>query len=162
MDKLALVERIKQIHADCYQLCQQAFGKDLLNSGNMGVFCQNDQEYQLFSKIAQSLVLQSDNPKQKYFTLIEPIIIGEIDYQYLYIRLPDPSGYGKYLGDVDFYLPDADYQELKERLLEGEIIKNAQIYDRPGWDMIQLTDPNIKSVAYVSILDMTQKVHVKI
>ncbi len=160
MDKV-LLDRIRCIHQDCYKLCQQAFGKDLLNSGNMGVFCQNEEEYQHFEQIRQEITLPSDNLKQKYFTLVEPIVVGDIAYQYLYIRQPDVSDYGKFLGDVDFYMPDADYLELKERLAEGETFSGAKMYDRTGWDMIQLSDPNIKSVAYVSTLEMAQKAHIK-
>lgn len=133
----------------------------------MGVFCHDDDEYERLMKIRDEITEPSDNPDQKYYRLIQPIIIPvkddipETTYTELYIRKPDTTSYGNYIGDVDFYLEPQEYLKVKNSLLEGVEIKGARIYDRPGWDMIQLFDPNISSVGYVSTKDMTEKVRIK-
>lgn len=161
-----LFELIKQIHIDCNILCKQILGKYLSVSGNIGVFCQSKEEYELLTKIREELCEHSDNPNQKYFLLKEPIVISSQDdipetaYMYLYIRKPDLTPYGKYKGDVDFVMDPVEYNKLKERVENG-MVPGAEIYDRPGWDTIQLTDPEIDSVGYVSTREFAQKVRAK-
>jgi hypothetical protein len=82
-------------------------------------------------------------------------------YTHLYIRKPDPTPYGQYNGDVDFVLSGDEYVELKKLLLDGEEIKVAQIYDRVGWDTIQLIWPGINSVGYISTKEFAEKVRVR-
>ena len=43
----------------------------------------------------------------------------------------------------------------------SELIKGAEMYDRPGWDTIQISDPNINAVAYVSTKEFAEKVRVR-
>lgn len=161
-----LLYRIKKIHQDCFRLCKATLGEYLSVSGNIGIFCQSEQEHQDFTEIRKKLTELSDNPNQKYFLLKEPITIpaeGDIPqttYTHLYIRKPDPSPYGKYLGDVDFVMETREYEELKENVKQGRI-KGTKIYDRPGWDTVQITDPSISSVAYISTQEFAEKVRVK-
>lgn len=161
-----LLERIKEIHFGCHKLCMSALGKYLPVSGNIGVFCQSGQEYEEFTKLREQITFFSDNQNQKYFKLIKPIVIAEENgipqttYTHLYIRQFDPTPYGKYLGDVDFILPEDEYKTLKEEVSKNNV-KNAMMYNRPGWDTVQITDPNINAAAYVSTQEFAEKVRVK-
>ena len=160
MQVSGLLKIINQIHTDCHKLCFQALGEHLPVAGNIGVFCHSKNEYELFTKIRGELTYPSDNPNQKYFLLKEPIVIGSATYTHLYIRKPDPTPYGKYLGDVDFIMEEQEYSEFKNSVQNG-LIKGAEIYDRPSWETVQITDQNINSVAYISTKEFSEKVRVK-
>ncbi len=161
-----LLDSIRVVHEDCCSLCLAIFGKLYDNAGNIGIFCQNDEAFRILNELRGEITLPSDNPDQKYYTLMVPLEMTgsryapETVYRYLYIRTPDPSAYGKYRGDVDFYTTEDEYECIKKAVAEGEF-PGASLYDRPGWDMIQLTDPSIGSVAYLSTKRMTAMVHVK-
>lgn len=158
---------IKDIHTDCFKLCKQVLGKYLPVAGNIGIFAQSDDEYQQLIIIKDNLTISSDNPDQKYFQLKEPLVIKaegdlpEAAYAHLYIRKPDLTPYGRYKGDVDFVLGTTDYEKLKNQVLSNNNFPGAEIYDRPRWDTIQLTDPNINSVAYVGTKEFAEKVRVR-
>lgn len=166
MNEKQLFDRIKRIHLSCFKLCKQILGAYLDASGNIGVFCQSEREYEIFMRIRKELTEMSNHPDQKYFRLYQPIIyategeIPEATYTHLYIRKPDPTPYGKYLGDVDFILDSAEYQKLKESVTKG-LIKGAEVYDRPKWDTVQMTSLDVDSVAYVSTKEFAEKVRVK-
>ena len=161
-----LFKAVQHIHFECYRLCKQSFGKYLPNAGNIGVFCHYDEEYEYLIGLRKEMTVQSDNVNQKYFRLHEPIVIPskgdvpETTYTYLYIRRPDPTPYGRYKGDVDFILSDTDYLGLKKRVIKGEV-KGAEIYDRPGWDTVQIANVNSDAVAYISTKEFSEKVRVK-
>ncbi|MES2216354.1 MAG: hypothetical protein V4481_03590 [Patescibacteria group bacterium] len=165
-NKLELYEAIKHTHFSCHKLCYQSFGKYLPNSGNIGIFCHYDDEYELLAKIRQELTESSDNINQKYFRLHEPITIPatgdvpETTYTYLYIRKPDP--YRHHVGDVDFYLEPEKYTALKDSLISGKKIKGARVFERPDLDMIELYDPDIDALGYVSTEKMAEAARVKI
>jgi hypothetical protein len=164
--KSELFEAIQYIHFGCYKLCKQSFGKYLANAGNMGVFCHFDNEFEFLKQIRQGITKPSDNPDQKYFELYEPLTISakedvpKTTYTHLYIRRPDPNT--PQAGDVDFYLEAEEYSKLKQEMLNGKKIKGARIYDRKDLDMIELFDPGIDALAYVSTPVMTEKVRVKL
>jgi hypothetical protein len=161
-----LLEAIKYIHFACYKLCKQSFDKYLSNAGNVGVFCHYDNEYEQLVAIRKELTKPSDDPNQKYFTLLNPIVIPtqddipETTYTHLYIRKPDP--YRHHVGDIDFYLAPEQYKELKQSLLDGKVIKGARVFPRNDLDMIELYDPNIDALGYVSTNTMTEKVRIKL
>lgn len=161
-----LLEAITHIHVSCYGLCKQSFDKFLPNAGNVGVFCHYDDEYDLLVKIRNEMVKPSDDPNQKYFELLEPIVIPaqgdipETTYTHLYIRKPDI--YRAQVGDIDFYLEQSEYDKLKQSLNDGTKIKGARIFPRNDLDMIELYDPDIDALGYVSTNDMSQKVHIKL
>ncbi len=165
-NKEQLLEAIKHIHLSCYQLCKQLFDCYLPNAGNMGVFCHYDDEYMFLTKLRETMTEPSDNPDQKYYRLREPIIIAaeedapEATYTYLYIRKPDP--YRHHVGDVDFYLEEGEYNQLKQSLLDGKQVKGARIFPRADLDMIELFNPDVDALGYVSQKTMTEKVRVKI
>lgn len=161
-----LVEAITHTHFECYKLCKQSFGYYLPNAGNMGIFCHYNEEYDLLTGIRKELTESTDNINQKYFRLHKPIIIpakddvSETTYTYLYIRRPDP--YRSQVGDVDFYLEPDKYQELKQEMLNGKEVIGARVFDRPDLDMIELYDPDVDALGYVSTERMSTDVRVKL
>lgn len=160
-----LLEVVTYVHFACFGLCKQAFGKYLPVAGNIGVFCHYQDEYQLLTELRKQLTEASDNLNQKYFRLYKPIVISarddvpETTYTHLYIRKPDP--YRAHVGDVDFILSEGAYVELKKSLQDGKQLKGARIFERPDLDMIELYDPDVDALAYVSPQAMTEKVRVK-
>ncbi len=161
-----LLEAITHIHEACYQLCKQSLGEYLPNAGNIGVFCQYDDEYNSLIQLRRQLTEPSDDPNQKYFKLHEPIGIGakgdvpETTYTHLYIRRPDP--YRHHVGDIDFYMDVEKYQVLKSSLLAGTPIPGARVFPRNDLDMIELYNPDVDALAYISTHTMTEKVRVKL
>ena len=159
-DKARLLEAIMHKHFMCFELCKMAFGKYLPVAGNIGVFCHYDGEYDFLTKLREEITDKSDNVNLKYFRLHEPIVIpakGDVPetvYAYLYIRRPDQ--YRAQVGDVDFVLDGQAYVELKKSLASGEKFTGAKIFDRPDLDMIELSDPDIDALAYVSDRAMTK------
>lgn len=165
-NKEQLIEAIKYVHFACYKLCKQSFDEHLPNAGNIGIFCHYDDEYEQLLAIRKELTESSDDPNQKYFKLHEPIIIPaqedvpETTYTHLYIRKPDP--YRHHVGDIDFYLAPEQYKVLKQSLLDGKVIKGARVFPRNDLDMIELYDPDIDALGYVSTNTMTEKVRIKL
>ncbi|MEP7103079.1 MAG: hypothetical protein ABI721_00010 [Candidatus Dojkabacteria bacterium] len=161
-----LMKAIEFIHFECYKLCKQSFDEYLPNSGNVGFFCHYDDEYRILTDLRKELTESSGNVDQKYFRLHKPIIISSKDdvpettYTFLYIRKPDP--YRHHVGDIDFYLEQHEYKKLKKEMLNGKVLKGARVFERPDLDMIELYDPDIDALGYVSTEKMTKEVHVKI
>ena len=165
-DEFELLAAIRHIHLECYKLCKQSFGVYFANAGNLGVFCHYDEEYERLIEIRKKLTELSDNVNQKYFRLNKPIVIPtekdipRTTYTHLYIRKPDP--YRHHVGDIDFYLEPKKYMTLKTELQNGRKLKGARIFDRTDLDMIELYDPDIDTLAYVSTEKMSKRVRVKL
>lgn len=165
-NKDELFEAIKYIHFACHKLCKRSFNEYLPNAGNMGVFCHYDDEHAKLVEIRKKITRPSDDPNQKYFELNEPIVIPaqddvpETTYTHLYIRKPDI--YRAQVGDVDFYLEQSEYDELKQSLLDDKSLKGARIFPRNDLDMIELYNPNIDALGYVSAKEMSEKVRIKL
>lgn len=165
-DKEQLFEAVKYIHFACYKLCKQSFGKYLPNAGNLGIFCHYNDEHARLVKIREQIARPSNDQNQKYFELYEPIVIPaqddvpETTYTHLYIRKPDI--YRAQVGDVDFYLEQNEYDDLRAELSDGRVVPGARIFPRNDLDMIELYDPDIDALGYVSTNDMTEKVRVKL
>ena len=161
-----LLEAIKFIHFACFELCKKAIGKYLPVASNIGIFCQYEDEYEYLTKIREKITEPTDNINQKYFRLHESIIIPakddvpETTYHYLYIRKPDP--YRHQVGDLDFYLEPKKYLELKNSLVNGVKIKGARVFDRSDLDMIELHNPDIDALGYISTHNEAERVRVKI
>ncbi len=164
-NKAQLLEAIKYVHFACHRLCKQSFGKYLPNAGNIGIFCHYSEEYSLLTKIRKELTESSDNINQKYYRLHKPIVIlsksgvPRTVYTHLYIRKPDP--YRHQVGDIDFFLEPQEYASLKNQLIMGKELKGARVFERQDLDMIELFDPDVDALAYVSTKKMTEKVRVK-
>ena len=160
-----LIKAVEFTHFGCYQLCKQAFGDFLPNAGNIGIFSHYDDEYEILLNLRKEMTEPTDNINQKYFRLHEPITVAtkddvpETTYTYLYVRKPDP--YRHQVGDVDFYLPSKKYEQLKASLDRGEVIKGARIFPREDLDMIELYDPDLDVLGYVSTSGMTERVRIK-
>jgi hypothetical protein len=86
--------------------------------------------------------------------------VPETTYTHLYIRRPDP--YRHHVGDVDFYLDQQQYDELKKSLIGGKQIKGARVFPRNDLDMIELYDPDVDVLGYVSTNTMTEKLRIKL
>lgn len=153
-NKAQLIKAIKHVHFSCHKLCKQSIGRYLPISGNVGVFCHYDDEYEFLTKMREELTKLSDSINQKYYRLHKPIIIPakgdvpETTYTYLYIRKPDPYRYQ--VGDVDFYLESKEYAKLKQSIKKGKKIKGARIFPRPDLDMIELLDPDVDCCGYIT------------
>ncbi len=161
-----LLDAIEYVHFSCYQLCKQSFGAYYPNAGNLGIFCHYDEEYESLTELRKELTELSDHLNQKYFRLFDPIVISskgdvpETTYTHLYIRKPDP--YRHQVGDLDFYMDQSEYDETKQELHDGKKIKGARILpNRPDLDMIELYDPDVDALGYVSTHKMTEIVRVK-
>ena len=165
-NKEQLIEAIEYIHFACYQLCKQSFNEYLPNAGNIGVFCHYDDEYKRLLAIRKELTEPSEDPNRKYFKLHKPIVIPaqddipETTYTHLYIRKPDP--YRHHVGDIDFYLAPEQYIKLKKSLLGGKVIMGARVFPRNDLDMIELYDPDLDALGYVSTSTMTEMVRIKL
>ena len=160
-----LLEAWKHIHIECHKFCMNSFGRHLDNSGNLGIFCHYEYEYDRLVEIRKTLTEPSDNPNQKYFKLHEPIVFQATDtspetaYTHLYIRKPDP--YRHHVGDLDFYLPPVEYTTLKREFQEWNPLEWARIFPRTDLDMIELYNPDSDVLAYVSTSMMTERVRIK-
>jgi hypothetical protein len=159
-----LMEAIHHIHIACSQLCLDVLGEVLPNSGNVGVFCHYDDEYEALTKLRKELTESSDSWNQKYFKLHEPITfaaegqIPETTYTYLYIRKPDP--YRHHVGDADFCLTPEKYAQLKSEIENGCVIPHARLFPRADLDMIELYHPDIDVLPYIVTKTMAENVHV--
>lgn len=160
-----LLEAIRYIHEACYSLCFSSFGKYFSNAGNVGVFCHYDDEYEFLSNVRKVWTKPSYDLNQKYFELYKPIVIPatekvpEAIYTYLYIRKPDP--YRHHTGDVDFFIENDEYDSLKSSLLNGNKINGARIFPREDLDMVEVFNPDVDALAYISPRTMTEKVRIK-
>jgi len=161
-----LVDAINYIHFACHNLCKGSFGKYLPVAGNVGVFCHYDDEFESLKIIRSQLTVPSSNSELKYFTLLEPIVVSakddipEATYTHLYIRKPDP--YRAQVGDIDFYLPEEEHSTLKRKMVQGKEVPGARVFERSDLDMIELFNPGVDALGYVSTSSMTEKVRIKL
>lgn len=148
-----LIQAIEHVHFACYELCKQSFNVYLLNTGNVGIFCHYDNEYDYLISLRNEMVEPSDLHK-KYGKLKQPIVIASRDnvpettYTHLYIRKPDP--YRHHVGDIDLRVDNERYKEFKQSLNDGKI-KGARIFPRPDLDMIELHSPDIDALGYITL-----------
>ncbi len=154
-----LLDAIRHIHIEAYKLCWNTFQKHLPNSGNVGVFCHYETEYEYLTGLRKEITEASENYNQKYFRLHNPIIetatpeIPKTKYEFLYIRQPDP--YRHHVGDIDFFLPENEYQMFKSEIEAGKKLAGARVFPSPHLDMIELFHPDSDVLAYVSTTRMT-------
>ena len=161
-----LLSLIYKIHIDCFKLCKNSLGKYLPVAGNIGIFCQTEKDFNILTELRQKITKKMDNPNQKYYPLLKPIVIPRIKntpqaiYTHLYIRKPNKNSPQK--GDIDFVIGSRDYKKLKQKLKEGIKISGASIYNRPGWDMIELKNQKINALAYIGTKEMTKNIRIKL
>lgn len=165
-NKEQLFDAINYIHVTCHGLCKQVFDKYLINAGNVTLFCHYEDEYAKLIDIRKTLTIPTDDQNLKYFTLLQPIVIpakGDIPetiYTHIYIRKPDP--YRHHVGDIDFYIEPENYAALKRSLKDGKQINSARLFPRADLDMIELYNPDVDVLAYVSTNTMAEKAHIKL
>jgi hypothetical protein len=165
-DEKQLVKAILHVHLECMNLCEQAIGEYLPVAGNMGIFCHHEDEYEYLTQLRKQLTVASKNPDQKYFKLKKPIVIEEDGnvpeaiYTHLYIRKPDI--YRAQVGDVDFVMEEERYRQMKTALEGGQKIPGARIFSREDLDMVELYDPDVDALGYISVRAMTEKVRIKV
>lgn len=159
-----LLARIEYIYSKCRYLLNSTFKFDLPVAGNIGVFAQSEQEYNQLKSYVSKLIIPSDNPDQKYFQLIDPLSIKDREveavFTHIYIRKHDLSDYGLNKGDVDFLMESKEYNSLKEKVLNNDYT-DATMYDRPGWDTVQIMNEEVDAVAYIATQEMAEKVRIK-
>jgi len=157
-----LAEAIKYTHLKCFELCKNTFGRYLPVAGNIGIFCHEAAEYEFLTKLREELTDANDNWNKKYYRLHQPISVspqGEVPgavYSYLYIRQPDETK--PQVGDLDFVLDKAEYNELKNSLLADKQIKDLKVLDRPDLDLLELADPEVDALAFIGTKDMTENI----
>jgi len=159
-----LLDRISTLHISAYKITTALLHTELANAGNIGIFCQDDEEYEYFLGLQKEIALVNQNPLQKYFPLKKSIVLPSpitrrsIYYTHLYIRKPDPSIYGRNLGDIDFYVSQKDYDEIKSRVELG-LLRNTDMYLQTGvGELIQIQDIENRVLAYISTRDITEKI----
>jgi len=163
-NKERLFEAITYTHFACFELCKKAFNRYLPASGNIGIFCHYDNEYEFLTKLREELTEKSDNWNQKYFRLHKPIIIPakgnvpETKYAYLYIRQPDKDK--PQVGDVDLVLEKEKYVELKKSISKKETENEVEMFYRPDLDMVRLSSKDIDALPYITTKYMRENVRV--
>lgn len=160
-----LIEAIEYLHVQSNKMCFDSFGMYLPNAGNIGIFCHYEEEFKYLTELRKELTYPSSNSDQKYFTLKQSIIVNSKDdiqdteYKYLYIRKPKQES--SQVGDIDFYLEDNEFNRIKSDLLEGKLIRGARLFDRTDLNMIELFNPDIDVLTYVSTLSETERVRIR-
>lgn len=162
--KKVLMAAIKYTHFACFKLCKKVFGTYLPVSGNLGIFCHFDEEFEFLIKLREELTEKDDNWNQKYFRLRQPIIISaksdilETTYTYLYVRKPDKDK--PQVGDVDLVLEKDKFDELKKSVLEKREIKGVELFYRQDLDMIRLSGTDIDILPYLTTRYMYENVKI--
>jgi len=153
-NKEELFKAIEHVHIQCHKLCLQKFGYFLPVAGNIGIFCHYDEEFEKLTEIRKEMTDINEHWNRKYYKLLKSITLHALNdipptiYTHLYIRHPDP--YRSHVGDVDFYMEPEKYRKLKESLLTGTQIKGVRLFERKEEDMVEMYDPDIDAVAFVS------------
>lgn len=157
-NKTELFEAITYVHFESFKLLKKNLRCILPVSGNIGIFCHYEDEFERLVEIRKELTDLNDHWNQKYFRLYQPIVISakdyipETTYTCLYIRKPETTNI--HVGDVDFYLEPNRYKKLKDSLLSGKHIKGVKIFERPDLDLIRLSDPEIDVSVFVGTNQM--------
>lgn len=160
-----IIKKLEYIYQKSKDLLSLVMQKDYPVAGNIAIFAQSVKEFNTLNDFKKKITKPSNNPNQKYFELLEPLTFKYNNYladtfTHLYIRKLDPSRYGKYLGDTDFVCSEEEYKSLKDLIQKGQFI-GAEIYNRTGWDNIQITSEEFGVVSYLGTLEMALKSRVK-
>ncbi|MEI6728370.1 MAG: hypothetical protein WCK98_01885 [bacterium] len=156
-----LHERIEIVHKGAYNVCHEIFGEVFKNSGNIGIFCQTENEYKTFEQLATQLTKKSTDLNQKYFELLEPIKLDftneTISYTHLYIRKPEANNYGKNLGDIDFRLDKIKFESIYEKVLNKTLDPRVGIYIYKNLTMLEVKDLSTPALAYLAVPGTAEK-----
>ncbi len=164
MTKDQLINKVKYIYNQCSNLINESIGFIPEAASNVAIFCQSEDEYRELQQLADTLVIPSNNPRQKYFQLRDSIAIQDEGvapsavFSWLYIRKPAQDTPES--GDIDYVLNQSDYDTLKREVL-NHTIRNGSVYDRIGWDMIEFRNEQYDGIPYICTLAMAEKVRLK-
>jgi hypothetical protein len=160
---------VASLHNACSLICLEAYGKVFPVAGNVGIFCQNDQEYERFAGLAEQHTLPSDNPNQKYFELRFPIEVAPAaalpgaHYTHLYIRRPAPDSPER--GDIDFVVGPEKFAQMLTDIAHDHGPRGARRYTQYGLDLIELHStgsvPPLAGLAYVSVLEVAVNMRIR-
>lgn len=151
----ALEALVHELHVTCSRLCLAAYGQVFGVVGNVAVFCQTAEEYRLLTALRQVITHPSTNPEQKYFALLDPIMVsasGSVPtgtYTHLYIRRP--AGDSPERGDIDFVVDHERLAALQRNIRRGQGPIGARLYALDDLEMIELAGPEHRALAYVCV-----------
>jgi hypothetical protein len=144
---------LNYVHCATSNLCKKIYGEYLPNLGNIVIFCHYNSEFEFLNSKRKNITVEDGNIEGKYFNLKTPISmvssdeIPDVTFKYLYIRQPDP--WRSQVGDVDFYLEQLKYNELKQQIKAVRANKGMRLFPRDDLDMIEIFDPDIDALAYI-------------
>ena len=107
------------------------------------IFCHNEEEYQTFTGIIQTLGKIVERTTSGYtYLLDEPIITAAGSLRLVKIRKPDPQIVTR--GDADF---NTNYESFKKRYGGNP---RFELVKRPTFEMLRLSDPQFDVMACFS------------
>ena len=153
------------MHREAVRLIREAFAHDFALAGNVGIFSQNQEEYDRLLTLSRGLTEPSDDSARKYFLLRQPIVVESSDdapgaiYTHLYIRKPDPSAYGQHSGDIDFVVSPEELEQILAGVDAGSYPDNVATYEQAGvGTMVEVSGKDQGILAYVCTEEMAEAV----
>ncbi len=142
MDTNDLKELVKDIVAKADEM-KQRLVREPTPVNYACIFCQSDDEYILFLKLAKQLgtVVQETAAGPVFYIEALPTVAGNV--RLLKIRRPDFTRLER--GDADFTL--SNYTDFKKQHLNQECFK---IIDKGNFEMIEYRPPKVNVVVYFS------------
>ncbi len=162
--EVQLMKAIEYTHFTCFDLCKRVFGKYLPISGNIGIFCHFQYEFDFLTQLREELTDKTVNWNQKYYLLHNPITIPakdkipETTYTFLYIRRVDPEK--PQVGDADLVLEKDKFIELKNSCSENKTIHGVDLHYRPDLDMVKLSTKDTDVLPYITVKYMNENVKI--
>ena len=159
-DKKGLFQALEYIHFESFRICRNNLGYILPVTGNIGIFCHYDDEFEKLTEIRKELTDATVNWNQKYYRLHTPITIRakngmpKTTYTFLYVRKPGITH--PQVGDLDFYMEPDKYNALKQSLLVEKVKKGVKILDRSDLDLVELSDPQSDVVAFIGSYNLPE------
>jgi hypothetical protein len=160
-NKEYLLKAVRYLHVECNKLCKQTFGHYLPVSGNIGIFCHYQDEYEFLTNLRKELTNEDKHWNEKYYFLKEPITIpgsNEIPgaiYTYLYVRHPDDTK--PQVGDIDFVMDGDSFLNFKNLSTKGYAAGSTEVFYRPDLDMLRLSKNDSDVLPYITTTSMEEK-----
>ncbi len=113
------------------------------------IFCQNDIEYEVFTKEVKELgKIVQDTPTGFTYLLDNPLVTKAGSLRLVKIRKPDPIRLER--GDADF---NTDYPEFKQKYLNHP---NFELVQRDTFEMLRLSDSSGEVMACFSNIPLSE------
>ena len=142
LTKEELQETVAYIVTEASALVHRILGKTFPIT-SLTVFAHSPEEYAMHVALLFELGSPFDEQNGPRVTLHEPMVVGRHRITHLRIRQPDPER--PQVGCCDF---DTDYEAFSESYLK-QFPNNLTYIMRPGYEMIELHDPEFDVLAYV-------------